>query len=1040
MRVNFVLLFLVCIFGLSSSLTTTCTDDDSDNIMNQGTATMLVYNNDQLTDTYHFKDLCPDTARVMEFSCKNDGADPTAKVITCPDGYRCSDGACVTGSEGFTDISPTLYYTTPIDSDRGSEDIYTKGYTLQTSEHGAGIQFDFCMQDMLMEQTYGREHGAAGYKVVDCGENYYCFDDACTLNTSAPATGTSCEENDGYGYMGKGSVVVDNNGNITEFHDSCYDSEWVIDYICSPKGAVAVAERRQCPERFTCSDGACIKKPDSEITQSCVGPKDDSEIYTQNTQTYSLMGITSSYKDFCSNSSLYVKLWCDGDIARITPGECPSDYSCSEGACIPELGDKTYILIFSWLFQTDGSKDFSGGNGIEEGYALLEAKSDYKGFSFKDMVVRLGDEDFYLLIENGDTAKLWANNGNGGLVDLGKKNIRDVTNAPESGYEISGIPVVLGHVYAVKTQDGSNYGLIKPYMFEVRNITNGRSFCKDTEQGKDIYKKGYVTVGHLNGQSTTVDSCIDKTTVGEHICAGFAHSVPYLKNCPSGFVCSDGACVENTQSEPSVQCSDTDAYDVFTKGAVEEIQGSSKQNKVDYCTNAYRLVEYFCPSSTSSLSSKEISCGDGYYCSDGACKRNIKTCTDSVGRQDIDGRNEAHVTDFGHSYIYGDSCMDDYIARKYWCSGNELNSEDIKCPADSVCKYGRCKEPPAGNYSDLTIQLNPAAYWKVINLKDVYGNILKRGITTENGSITLRILEGQVFYIHSSQGYSDLWKAKQGHNPKIYKFVNKSGVPVLWSLGTDNGMLIPFGIRMYLDIAESISCIDNDGFDPYQSSYVRFQSNAMSEAQDFKDFCIDDQTLIEQLCNDTTISFKAYDCSSDYHCDKGACIENDADKSPSYAMRVSDIYVYPGWNMFSIPTTADNVTSDCNGFDTNSVWMYNSFSGTYTHPTNIIPGTGYWFHSKEKCRIRVRGTSISPADIFLQKGWNLIGSAPLVHSFDDIKGTCDFIKGPYSFNTGSQSYQLATDMLSGKAYFIKVDGPCYFSVEKNPPAPPGVSP
>jgi hypothetical protein len=141
--------------------------------------------------------------------------------------------------------------------------------------------------------------------------------------------------------------------------------------------------------------------------------------------------------------------------------------------------------------------------------------------------------------------------------------------------------------------------------------------------------------------------------------------------------------------------------------------------------------------------------------------------------------------------------------------------------------------------------------------------------------------------------------------------------------------------------------------------------------------------------------------------------------------------------MFSLPNSGtDRLTSTCSGFNESAIWMYYPFNKSYIRPHNLAAGDGYWFYARERCEIRSDGYAFSPGDMFLHAGWNLVGSTIHSVSFDAIKGTCDIVKGPYSYNSGSQAYESATLMSPGQAYFVKVKEDCRFGVVPQPPSPP----
>jgi hypothetical protein len=134
------------------------------------------------------------------------------------------------------------------------------------------------------------------------------------------------------------------------------------------------------------------------------------------------------------------------------------------------------------------------------------------------------------------------------------------------------------------------------------NIASGN--CKDSEDGIDIYNKGYV----LSSGSKLYDYCDDNSIV-DYICMG---NTPREDRtvCPYG--CNDGVCI--TSKNPSQSCSDSDeGQNYFTKGKViwagNEIY--------DYCStrSGNTVYEQYCYNNE--LKYERYECPN--KCSDGRC-------------------------------------------------------------------------------------------------------------------------------------------------------------------------------------------------------------------------------------------------------------------------------------------------------------------------------------------------------------------------------------------------------------------------------------
>ena len=79
-------------------------------------------------------------------------------------------------------------------------------------------------------------------------------------------------------------------------------------------------------------------------------------------------------------------------------------------------------------------------------------------------------------------------------------------------------------------------------------LTATPSSCTDSDGGANIYVKGTTA----DARETQVDACSSSTRILEHICTpdglGGQYVLGEYFDCPAGYVCSDGACVNQLQS------------------------------------------------------------------------------------------------------------------------------------------------------------------------------------------------------------------------------------------------------------------------------------------------------------------------------------------------------------------------------------------------------------------------------------------------------------------------------------------------------------
>lgn len=137
---------------------------------------------------------------------------------------------------------------------------------------------------------------------------------------------------------------------------------------------------------------------------------------------------------------------------------------------------------------------------------------------------------------------------------------------------------------------------------------SGGGGCFDTDGGKDIFKKGIAAGVH--------DSCVSDKKISERYCTEDDVGSDSLEECPLGYICSDGACVE---SEDQVE-------------EINEGGGIDGEAQVicngcilgDKCNPAgYRTEDKYCIDNAL-VEQKEIglSCSNDFECSTNLCVDN----------------------------------------------------------------------------------------------------------------------------------------------------------------------------------------------------------------------------------------------------------------------------------------------------------------------------------------------------------------------------------------------------------------------------------
>jgi hypothetical protein len=137
-------------------------------------------------------------------------------------------------------------------------------------------------------------------------------------------------------------------------------------------------------------------------------------------------------------------------------------------------------FALDWVFQADGSTSFISGSLVSGTVRLKSATTKWtapttffstaqdSGFCFS-AASTTGCQDFYVGNTRQHPSTLWANNGQGGIHDMGAMELGAVTEAPDKSngvgyhqfYNSQDTPAIVGHTYGAVTQDGDHYALFR---------------------------------------------------------------------------------------------------------------------------------------------------------------------------------------------------------------------------------------------------------------------------------------------------------------------------------------------------------------------------------------------------------------------------------------------------------------------------------------------------------------------------------------------------------------------------------------------------
>jgi hypothetical protein len=528
--------------------------------------------------------------------------------------------------------------------------------------------------------------------------------------------------------------------------------------------------------------------------------------------------------------------------------------------------------------------------------------------------------------------------------------------------------------------------------------------CYDGDSGYSYYTPGKTYIVGKS-DSEVADYCADASTVIEYVCVKGAagdviSSTKY--QCPSGYSCNDGACVK--ESTKNDVCYDGDSgYSYYTPGKTY-IVGKSDSEVADYCADASTVIEYVCVKGAAGdmVSSTKYVCPSGYECSSGACVKKAEEkpekkpfCSETDGGYDIYTKG-TRTTDGG---VATEACNEKGQLVETWCHGNYGYTKAVDCPSGYVCSDGACVVKPAETNTTTT---------------------------TENLPLTVYVLSSDISYVKNA--YVTMYKLSDDSAVRSF-YTDKDGKAYFYSWHFTAGEPVYFlatkGGKTYEGSLEKLPTVE------YKDGKYCIYKSGVSE-------CLDRYSLgLFEVVKPTEI--------------------NESEKPPlppteNVTASYYTIAIQPGWNLISVPFESGKLTTtDC---DTTTLYTLNPVGRTYNKENlngkSWFGFQGYWMKSSKECKLQFEvsaedgfytaskldsATGRFATSLKLSKGWNMVGAPHGGTTFSEIAGTCTLSSGPWGYNSGTNSWEKATTLESGKGYFVKVTEDCVLGGSM-PPLPP----
>lgn len=1050
-------------------------------------------------------------SKLMEYYCiKGAAGDTIGKDYTeCPQGYSCSGGACVK--------IPAPVVVTCKDSDNGKNE-YLKGTAALYKDGKLATEFtDYCPSKSQYVEYYckydemDKEYEIGSTPNTNCLEGYHCLDGACVKNPVVTPKTTCSNDVDGYNIYKKGYVMVTDSSLPNEspyYYDTCYDGNTVVETLCKDAQTYG-SQAEKCPQGYSCSDGACVKL----LQPVCKDSDNGKSVTVKGTvTTYDSNGkLSDSSTDSCPNAYVAIEYYCSGNSKLMEQISCPPGLKCSQNSCIkttctdsdngknPTIYGETIVkfsdgqlyginqdkcadpvtqktLVYEFSCTDDGWYDAKLIN-CPDGLVCS------KGVCTKEELQTScsGDSDGYDIYVKGS-------------VDYYDPNLAVPKHTYYDGCysEDAVIEVVCKDTYTYgstmkKCPEGyscSDGACVQKEPTSTKKIVD----CVDGDSGENPFSSSGITWTSIEGDTKTPsansDFCTSDSRIGEWVCKDENKPTILYSDCPQGYSCSKGACVQ-TGEEPTpteyVACAkDSDGgKNIYVKGEVSGYDKDGNPRKAeDYCSSKIQVAEVYCDNKEAQTS--WLDCPDGYACDGGACKKSEKPLSPAVCKDSDNGQSP---------YVYGklyyqpkgeetgksvaDYCVGRTKVQEFYCTGVDGNVPQyywFDCPQGYLCSEGAClkqKEETKTSCSD-----------------DTDGeNIFHKGSVKY---INPELPTATHYYIDSCADNDTVWEAYCSKDVYAYKQLDcpqgyrcNEGA----CLQTNKVSVLPAS-----DVKKAY-CQDSDGFNLTQLGRVIHKSAGEKKYLVEVDECIDSNRVLENTCDGTEPRRSVYACDNGYFCSGGACVKAEIQPAPEPIVNgtatanetqpepqptnestpveqpkpVNETTVPPEpekftynlaltnkWGLYSSPVSggwgfAKISETDCNENDTVIYAYYAPLKAYLKYPalkkggSLVAGGQGLWIKktTEGSCKVELSGTKkLTLVGAYLYDGWNLIGAPYSETAFEDLKGTCTLASGLHYYNSDSGAWENPSSLSPGKGYFIKVNGACQLGSSADLPPPP----
>ena len=484
--------------------------------------------------------------------------------------------------------------------------------------------------------------GACGGPV--CGSDWKTYGDKCQADAAGIGVlklgecGLKCTDSDGGNVPNSFGTVQYKS---LAYGDYCQDTAHQVEYSCLNN------ELQSTPNNCvggSCANGVCTTTPPPHVCSNA-------DVYTN-----------------CTSPSVVTTSSCSNGVLTTTSTNCPSGFSCANGACVSDICTDSEAGHDIWV---GGTVRKGGLNSTD---SCLNANQVTEYYCSNNAIVSsvINCPSGYTC-NSGICSRIGCSDPDGGPDRYTKSS---VTKGDQIYTDYCIDQTTVKEYYC----NNDNIFSSDLECLNGRICSNGRcvtgSACEDSDDGTDKYTRGTASTD----SDSKTDVCRDGDTVKEYYCT-INNEIAYeYMDCSGDDICDNGKCVG------VATCTGGPAGIPLASDPKEHVVTESG-TLTDSCISDSSVRKYWCDGNHESHNT--LNCLAGYECTgtNGKC---TPVCQDSDG---VNYFNKGIVT-YGSDPPRTDYCSLGSVI-EYWCTAaGTPESADYNCGA-AECADGKCNPPPA---------------------------------------------------------------------------------------------------------------------------------------------------------------------------------------------------------------------------------------------------------------------------------------------------------------------------------------------------------